>query len=239
VPYYFDRSVEETRNFLCGGNEKDIHYTNVNIGRDFPEIKQYYDLTKVQAGQYCPNCKNPLNEEQGIELGHIFQLQQVYSQSMHAEYIDSSGNSISFWMGCYGIGVSRAVQAIVEQKYDNRGIVWPFHLAPYHAIVIPVSNEYDTYALELYEEMRALGIEVVIDDRSARLGEKLVDAELCGWPLQIIVGKTWLKNKTLEVKWRDANSFDSSIFTIRREDYLPEGIMAKDGLFQFIKSITR
>ncbi len=215
VPYFFDRSVEGMRNFLCGANEEDVHFVNVNPTRDFPAISRYYDLSKAVAGQQCPNCKNALQEKRGIELGHIFQLQQVYSQPMNATFTSTDGINVPFWMGCYGIGVSRAVQAIVEQRNDEKGITWPWNLAPYQVVVIPVKLEtHLADAEQIYHDLTARGIRVILDDREARIGEKLTDAELLGWPLQILVGRTWEHERKLEVRWRDPRTADIAVFTI-------------------------
>lgn len=204
VPYFFDLSVKGLRNFLCGGNEIDVHYVNVNTGRDFPEPEQFYDLSKVVDGQHCPRCSGTLRESKGIELGHIFQLQQVYSAPMNAVFADKDGQLIPFWMGCYGIGVSRIVQAIVEQHYDEKGLIWPIDLAPFEMTVIPTNKRMIDDAKQVYDELnRHFPGEVMLDDLGRSFGASMTDAELIGYPFQLIVGRNWTEERKLEVKIRD------------------------------------
>ena len=207
VPYYFDSSVQGMRNFLCGANEKDIHFINVNAGRDFPEIGIFHDLSKAVSGLTCQKCKQgKFEEKRGIELGHIFQLQQSYSKPMNATFVAADNSHIPFWMGCYGIGVSRIIQAIVEQHNDERGIVWPWTMAPFQVVVIPVMPEkHITVAKKVYTDLKEAGFRVLLDDRDARIGEKLTDAELLGWPVQVLIGRAWENAKKLEVRLRDRN----------------------------------
>ncbi|OIO18881.1 MAG: proline--tRNA ligase [Candidatus Magasanikbacteria bacterium CG1_02_41_34] len=203
VPYFFDQSVEGLRNFLCGGNETDVHYVNVNTGRDFPEPEKYYDLSKVVDGQRCPRCQGTLQLSKGIELGHIFQLQQVYSEPMNAVFADKDNQPIPFWMGCYGIGVSRIVQAIMEQHYDEKGLIWPIDLAPFKMVVIPANKRLIEDASGVYRELnRQFPNEVMLDDLGRSFGASMTDAELIGYPFQLIVGRSWDEQK-LEVKIRD------------------------------------
>jgi len=214
VPYYFDTSVRGMRNFLCGANEKDVHFININAGRDFPEITRFHDLSKAVAGSTCFNCKKEAFEEKrGIELGHIFQLQQSYSKAMDATFTAADSTKIPFWMGCYGIGVSRIVQAAVEQHNDERGIIWPWTLAPFQVVIIPVNaTKHKEVSQHFYDQFQAEGIRVLLDDRNARIGEKLTDAELLGWPLQVLIGRSWESEQKLEVRQRDTRTIDSSVF---------------------------
>jgi prolyl-tRNA synthetase len=236
-PYYFDVSIQGLQNFLCGANKTDVHYLNVNTGRDFPEVFQYVDLAKATAGHNCANCKTGiLAEKHGIELGHIFQLQQTYSRKMNAVYKNQNDEEIPYFMGCYGIGVSRMVQAIAEQRYDSRGIIWPIRIAPFIAVIIPAKPEYMSIAKTIHEFLTSKGIDVVLDDRSVRMGEKLTDAELQGWPLQIIVGRDWHSEEKLEVRLRNTEKFDQNIFSI--SDYFPTGRMSLDTLLLFIIKIN-
>lgn len=207
VSYFFDKSVEGMKNFLCGGNEEDVHYINVNTGRDFFTPDKFYDLSVATAGLQCPRCSGTLASVQGIELGHVFQLQQAYSAPMKAVFKDGSGKEVPFWMGCYGIGVSRMVQAIVEQRNDEHGIVWPAQLAPYHAVVVPAGAKFLANGTAVYEKMLSVvGLEVVLDDREERFGVAITDAELIGYPVQVIVGKRFAEEGKLEVRYRDGRS---------------------------------
>lgn len=204
VRYFFDLSVRGMRNFLCGGNERDVHYINVNPGRDFPEVQEFHDMSKASNGLSCARCQQgTLTERRGIELGHVFQLQQVYSVPMHAVFADSNGNQVPFWMGCYGVGVSRIVQASVEQHNDERGIIWPWTLAPFQVTVLPVNSTNLSTAEEIHSALEERGIRVMLDDRDLRIGEKFADAELLGWPIQVVVGRSWDKDGLLEVRLRD------------------------------------
>ncbi len=243
VPWYFDRSVKDLRNFLCGANKKDVHYVNVNPGRDFPQITNYYDLAKAVAGQYCPKCKtNALVEKRGIELGHIFQLQDRYSKptEMDAGFANGAGEKIPFSMGCYGIGVSRIVQTIVEQRNDDRGIIWPWSLTPYQVSVIPVNADKNLKDAErIYKYLEQRGFRVLLDDRDARIGEKLTDHELLGWPLQVLVGRTWERDQTLEVRWRDVNTSDGARFVIPKAGTLPTAFMSLEEFAEFCANQTR
>lgn len=234
VPYFFDNSVRGLKNFLCGANRKDVHYINVNPGRDFKAIDEFHDLSKAVSGQLCPSCKtNRLEEKRGVELGHIFQLQKVYSTPMGAGYTDQHGAKIPYWMGCYGVGVSRIVQAIVEQKNDARGILWPVALAPYQVCVIPVTSKNFDDANSVYESLKRAGIRTLLDDREARIGVKLTDAELLGWPLQVLVGRAWENEKRLEVRLRDERSMADERFSILKEGTLPTAFMSPEELITY------
>ncbi len=236
TPYYFDTSVRGMRNFLCGANEKDIHFLNVNPGRDFPEIAAYHDLSKAVSGLTCGKCRQgTFEEKRGIELGHIFQLQQTYSAKMNATFAAADGSRVPFWMGCYGIGVSRIVQAAVEQHNDERGILWPWVLAPFQIVVIPVMAEkHLEVARKIYDELRQQGFRVLLDDRDARIGEKLTDAELLGWPIQVLIGRSFEKNQKLEVRVRDrrlaeTKGSDTLVFESRNGS-LPSADMSQEDL---------
>lgn len=239
IPYFFDISTKGLKNFLCGGNKKDIHYLNVNFGRDVQEPDIFHDLSKTEVGHICPNCKeNKLNTLQGIEIGHIFQLGQTYSKSMNAKFVDKTGKEDYFYMGCYGIGVSRILQTIVEQSYDDKGIIWNKNIAPFKILIIPISyKEHLSEAMKIYNEFNEIGISTLIDDTDSRIGEKFANAELIGIPLQIVVGKSWLLNQKLEVRWRDTNKFDESIFSIQKENGLPSCEMNLEELRNVIKRL--
>lgn len=185
-----DESLTKIDNLVVGANEEDYHLTGVNYGRDFKgEIVK--DLLMVQEGDKSEEGKELLFAR-GIEVGNIFQLGKKYSESLHATFLDENGKEQFFWMGSYGVGITRTVSAIVEQYHDDRGIVWPIAVAPFEAIVTVVnSKKEDQMKLgeEIYESLINSGIDVVLDDRKERAGVKFNDRDLIGIPLRISVGK--------------------------------------------------
>ena len=186
-----DKRITETTNLVAGGNETDFHLKNVNFGRDFTgEVAE--DLLMVLEGDNCPVCGKPLKMARGIEVGNIFQLGTKYSSSLEATYLDVNGKEKPFLMGSYGVGVSRTVAAVVEQYHDEKGIIWPFVVAPYHAVitVVNIKNEEQTALGEkLYSMLTSRKIETLLDDRNERAGVKFNDRDLIGIPVQITVGK--------------------------------------------------
>ena len=191
IPVYADYSVIPMVNFVAGAGEVDYHLQNVNWGRDF-EVKEFIDVAEVKGGDPCPHCGAPLIEKRGIEVGHIFKLGTKYSEAMKATFVDENGIEKPMVMGCYGIGVTRVMAAAVEQNHDDDGIIWPYEIAPFHVIVIPVNvkkDEIRNTAEEIYETLQREGFDVIIDDRNARPGFKFKDADLIGIPFQVIVGK--------------------------------------------------
>ena len=187
-----DESVKELRNFVIGINETDKHLVGANWGTDI-ELPQTADIRLVEAGDFCPKCAKPLKVTRGIEVGNIFQLGTKYSAPMNACYLDADGKSKPYIMGCYGIGISRTAAAAVEAHHDEWGIKWPLAIAPYHAVVVPVSTKDEqqmAVAQEIYDKLQNAGVEVVIDDRDERPGVKFKDADLIGFPYRITVGKT-------------------------------------------------
>lgn len=233
-PYFFDSSVQGIRNFLCGANEADVHFVNVNAGRDFPEITEYHDLSAAVAGLHCGSCQDGVFEERrGIELGHIFKLQQAYSKPMRATFSNEKGEATNFWMGCYGIGVSRVVQSIVEQSNDERGIIWPWALTPFQAVVIPANAGNMKDGETVYGQLSQAGFRVLFDDRDERIGVKFNDAELLGWPFQVVVGRDWQKNGKLEVRARNLRDFDRSVF--EATDSLPKALLTVDELIEYLR----
>lgn len=191
IPVYADREIELMQNFVVGANESDMHYKNVNIGRDF-EPTVIADIRVVTTGDECPVCGGTIKSEQGIEVGHIFKLGTKYSDALGLKYLDENGKQNTVVMGCYGIGVTRCLAAAVEQLHDDNGIIWPVSIAPYQAIVVIAnhkSEEQCAAAEKLYEELTAAGIETIIDDRKERAGVKFKDADLIGIPVRVVVGK--------------------------------------------------
>ncbi|MGM0395747.1 MAG: proline--tRNA ligase [Bacillota bacterium] len=186
-----DKRITTVKNMVVGGNETDYHLVNVNYARDF-QGEVVDDLLMVQEKDPCPSCGEPLSTDRGIEVGNIFQLGTKYSDSLKATYLDVNGKEQPFVMGSYGVGVSRSVAAVVEQYHDEKGIVWPFVVAPYHAVVTVINSkkeEQQELAEEIYATLKKKGVEVLLDDRNERPGVKFNDRELIGIPIQITVGK--------------------------------------------------
>ncbi|MCI5158199.1 MAG: proline--tRNA ligase, partial [Candidatus Electrothrix sp. AUS1_2] len=180
------------------------HLTGVNPGRDFSPAA-VDDLRQVTAQDRCPVCRGALELTEGIEVGHIFKLGTKYSEAMHAVFQDQEGREQTMVMGCYGIGVSRVVAAAIEQNHDENGIIFPLPLAPFQVIVLNLglNNEETTAAAEkLYQDLRAAGLEVLLDDRDERPGSKFKDADLIGIPYRVTVGKTWEKEGKVELRTR-------------------------------------
>ena len=189
VPVIMDREVSQMSNFIVGANETDYHFINVNT-QDFDA--EVIDVRTIVAGDLCPKCSKPIETTQGIEVGHIFKLGTKYTESLDCTYLDENGKAQPMIMGCYGIGVSRTIAAAIEQFSDENGLVWPVPIAPYHAIVVPVNTKDETQlnlAEKVYEELKAQGIETLIDDREERAGVKFKDADLIGIPVRITIGK--------------------------------------------------
>lgn len=185
-----DQEVANMYNFIIGANETDMHLKNVNYGRDFEGIVG--DFRNVTIGEKCPECGKEITISRGTEVGHIFKLGTKYSESMGATFIDEDGKAKPFIMGCYGIGVTRTVASIIEQHNDENGIIWPLEVAPYHVSVIPANvknEEQATKAEEIYNELRKMGVEALLDDRKERAGVKFKDSELMGIPMRITIGK--------------------------------------------------
>ncbi|HAE92664.1 MAG TPA: proline--tRNA ligase, partial [Tissierella sp.] len=191
VRLLIDSRITKMKNLVVGGNETDYHLKNVNYGRDFTgEVVD--DLLLVREGDICPKCGKSLKMDRGIEVGNIFQLGTKYSDSLGANFLDENGKEKPFIMGCYGIGISRSVAAVVEQYHDEDGIIWPLVVAPYHIIitVVNIKNEEQIDLGEsLYKELNSMGLEVVLDDRNERAGVKFKDRDLIGIPIRITVGK--------------------------------------------------
>jgi prolyl-tRNA synthetase len=186
-----DKRITQIKNIVVGANETDYHLKNVNYGRDF-QAEVADDLLLVEEGDTCPNCGSKLYIDRGIEVGNIFQLGTKYSKSLNATFLDENGKEREFVMGSYGVGVSRSVAAIVEQYHDEKGIIWPFVVAPYHVIITVVNakkEEQIALGERLYNELKDQGIEVLLDDRNESAGVKFNDRDLIGIPARITVGK--------------------------------------------------
>lgn len=198
-----DSEVANMQNFVVGANESDYHYTNVNIDRDFTP-SHIGDFRNIEKGDKCPVCGKPIDICKGIEVGHIFKLGTKYSKALDCTFLDENGKAQVPIMGCYGIGVSRCVAAIVEEHSDEKGIIWPMNIAPYHVNIV-CANMKDEDAVkiseELYNKFLENGVEVIYDDRNERAGVKFNDADLIGIPIRITVGKK-AKEGIVEYKLR-------------------------------------
>lgn len=201
IPIYMDNGVSGLKNFIVGANEDGFHLKNVNIGRDFTAAKTA-DLRMAREGDKSPDSEGLLKSYRGIEVGHVFYLGKKYSEKMKANFLDKNGKSQAFEMGCYGIGVSRTVQACIEQSYDQDGIIWPKSIAPFtvHMCVLDPKDAGVMEASEkIYRDLEANGVEVLMDDRDERPGIKFKDADLLGMPYRVVIGKRGLDNKEIEV----------------------------------------
>jgi prolyl-tRNA synthetase, family II len=192
IPILADSGVLGMGSGTAGANKADYHCRNVVPGRDF-SVERTGDFRNAKEGDRCPHCEaGTLQFHKGIELGHVFKLGTKYSEALNARFLDSNGREQTMIMGCYGIGLSRVMAAVAEQKRDERGLIWPLALAPFQAHIIPVSSKNETQmrtAEELYGRLRSLGIEAILDDREERAGVKFNDSDLFGIPVRIVVGK--------------------------------------------------
>jgi prolyl-tRNA synthetase len=204
INFYIDKELENQENFVCGANKEDYHWVGVKMVNFKPA--RYCDLVEVQKGDCCAKCGGKLEITKGIEVGHIFQLGQKYSSAMNATFLDQNGKAQPFWMGCYGIGVSRLVAVMVEASHDEKGCIWNLQTAPYSVDII-ISNTKDqesvAFATKLYEDLKQKGVEVLLDERNERFGFKMSDFELIGFPYAVVVGKGLKEGKVELVKRAD------------------------------------
>jgi len=215
IPVYMDYEVAHMKNFIVGANQTDYHYTNVNT-TDFEFAA--CDLREIQENDDCPCCNGKIYFTKGIEIGNTFKLGDKYSKAMNLFYSDSNNQLQPVIMGSYGIGIGRLMAAIVEQHHDDFGIVWPKNIAPYKVSIVIINSKVDeqvTIAEELYNKLRAKGIDVMLDDRDERPGVKFKDMDLIGIPVRVTVGKTITENK-VEMKYRD----DSEIKLVEIDDII-------------------
>ena len=214
-----DETAMRMHNAVSGANEKDFHYTNVNPKRDFGTVT-VADIRLVAEGDECPACENGhLHIGRGIEAGQIFALGTKYSEAMGATFLDEAGKAQPLQMGCYGIGVGRTMAAAIEQNNDEYGIIWPRAIAPYEVVVVAVNAkvpEQLAYAEEVYEELRAAGVDVLLDDRRERAGVKFNDCDLIGYPVRIAIGPKTIENGSIEVKVRKTGE----LVNFARDTYL-------------------
>jgi prolyl-tRNA synthetase len=199
-----DANVRGMRGAIVGANAADQHLTDVDVARDLPAL-EFVDLLQVVAGDPCPLCGEPLASSRGIEVGQIFKLGDKYSRAMGATFLNESGEQVALLMGCYGIGITRTVAAAIEQHHDQRGILWPLAIAPFHVEIVSVTGKDPAparVAEELYAALTTAGWEVLLDDRDERPGSKFADADLIGIPLRVVVGERGLKQGVVELRDR-------------------------------------
>ena len=198
-----DISLKDSKSWLVGANEAGWHIKGACPGKDFT-VDEWVDLASAKEGDACPHCGKPLHAARGIEVSQVFQLGTKYSDAMGATFMDEDGKEKPFQMGCYGIGVSRTLAAVVEQHHDEHGIVFPVCVAPYEVEVLPLDAKGDVWEVadRIASELVEQGIEVVVDDRKERPGVKFNDADLMGFPYQVVCGKRGIKSGTVELKNR-------------------------------------
>lgn len=191
IEIFADFAVKAMANAAAGANKTDYHYQNVNISRDVHNVT-FADLRFIQEGDPSPDGNGTIRFAKGIEVGQVFKLGTRYSEAMDATYLDENGRAQPMLMGCYGIGISRTLSAIVEQHHDNKGLIWPLEVTPYdlHILALNMKNDAQVQLAEkLYEEFKANGYDVLFDDRAERAGVKFADSDLIGLPIRITVGK--------------------------------------------------
>jgi len=220
-----DSELPGLKNLVAGANKEDHHVKNVNYGRDF-EADMIVDLKTLAVGDPCPVCGAPIKHARGIEVGQVFKLGTKYSKSMGAYYKDENMQDQLIVMGCYGIGVTRTLAAVVEQHHDENGIIWPMSVAPYHVIITVMKPDDEVQAKvseEIYEELTRAGVEVMLDDRKERPGVKFKDADLLGIPIRITVGR---------------GAADGIIEYKMRRDADKEEMSVADGIARAIKTVN-
>ncbi len=212
IPCFVDRNAAALADFVCGANQEGAHYTGVNWDRDVSlAAERVVDIRNVVPGDSAPDGQGTLQFLRGIEVGHIFQLGRVYSEPLQANVLDDQGRSVTPIMGCYGMGVTRLVAAIIEQNHDEVGIIWPKPIAPFAVHIVALnyakSDSVQAAANTLYQSLVDAGLDTLLDDRDERPGVKFADADLLGIPQRIVVGERGLKNDTVEYRQRrDAHS---------------------------------
>lgn len=213
ITVVYDRSLEGTRNLVCGANEEGYHYTGLNMDRDVPDA-EYADVAKATVGGVCPKCgKHSLIVKNGIEVGNIFQLGRRYTEAMGMTYDDEKGNRVNPIMGCYGIGVGRLVASICEESHDDYGPIWPISIAPWQVEICNLRRKDDEVSAQcekLYDELQNRKIEVLYDDRDMRPGSMFADADLFGIPVRVVISPKTMQKGVVEVSYRD-KSFKGEI----------------------------
>jgi prolyl-tRNA synthetase len=204
-PVYADERLRDAAEMTTGANADGFHLRHVAIGRDI-QVAHWVDLRLVQAGEACPKCGQPLKVQRAIEVGHVFKLGTKYSEALNARFLDEAGKQQPAIMGCYGIGVTRTLQAVIEQSHDDNGIVWPLSVAPYTVCITPLNVAPDSAVMkraeQIYADLTARGADVILDDRNDRPGVKFKDSELVGFPIRVGIGEKSLAKGEVEVKPR-------------------------------------
>jgi prolyl-tRNA synthetase len=205
VKTFADERLQGSNEMTTGANEYGFHFRNVSIERDI-KIVQWFDLRTVAAGEPCAKCGKPLKIRRAIEVGHVFKLGTKYSEALNACFLDEKGQRQPSVMGCYGIGVTRTLQAVIEQCNDKDGVIWPLSVAPYQVCITPLNIDPNSEAMKLaekfYAELTARGVDVILDDRDERPGVKFKDADLVGFPIRIALGEKSLAKGEVEIKPR-------------------------------------
>ncbi len=205
VAIHADLRLKGARGMVTGANKDGFHLRHVSMDRDV-QVAHWNDLRTVRAGEPCPKCGLSLKLRRAIEVGHVFKLGTKYSEKLNAQFLDETGNRKPAVMGCYGIGVTRTLQAIIEQGNDADGIIWPVTVAPYQVCLTPLNvapeGEVMQWAARIYEELRSSGVDVILDDRDERPGVKFKDADLVGFPLRVALGEKGLAKGDVELKPR-------------------------------------
>jgi len=227
-----DHTIKGMKNFVVGGNKKDLHLRNVNMERDF-HVDIFGDLRVIRPDDSCPRCGSGIRFRKGIEVGHIFKLGTKYSKAMGAVFLDQHGKEKPIIMGCYGIGLGRTVGAAIEQYHDKDGIIFPIPIAPFEVVILPLQM-HETKVIEaaekIYRELLDNGLDVLLDERDMSPGSKFKDADLLGTPLRITVGTRNLKNSQVELKVRSEEESsrisltEASAIVLKKVDELYDSI---------------
>lgn len=232
ITVIYDKSIEGRQGMVIGANKPEYHIINFNIGRDC-EIKEYFDVAKVKIGQRCKHCSSELKIENGIEIGNIFQLGDKYTKSMGMTVLNEKGESMYPLMGCYGIGVGRAIASIVQDNNDDKGMILPVSVAPWAVHICPIridNEEVRKISFEIYNQLNELGIDTLIDDRDTSAGVKFADADLFGMPIRLVVSPKGIEKNEIEVVIRKSKE----VLFIQKED-LFKGI--QDIIFNLKKEL--
>lgn len=205
IPVHADERLRGRVGMTTGANSDGFHFRNISVARDI-QVTHWADLRLVQAGEPCARCDSPLKVRRAIEVGHVFKLGTKYSEALNARFLDESGRQKPAVMGCYGIGVTRTLQAVIEQSHDDNGIVWPVNVAPYTVCITPLNvspeSEVMKLAERIYAELAGQGIDAILDDRNERPGVKFKDSELVGFPIRVGIGEKSLAKGEVEIKTR-------------------------------------
>jgi len=210
IPVYADQALKGASDRITGANKADTHITHVDLARD-AAVTAFEDLVIVGAGDTCPRCGQTMQIKRGIEVGHVFKLGTKYTEAFEAKYLNDKGQSELMVMGCYGIGVTRTLQAVIEQSHDGDGIVWPISVAPFAVSLLlldPKDPAVSAVVDALEKELQARGLDVFVDDREERPGVKFKDADLIGCPIRVVAGAKGLAKGGVEIKLRTSKNVD-------------------------------